>query len=202
MSKLGKIYDAIHGTVFDDEAAPPAQPEVRLPTGPSPQPTSFAPARLPVDEHSDDDGKAYEALLARTDPMDVECLHALFDTAAKLEHTIPERAMRLRAAMATRDLSAANLAAAVQSLKNALASQLTSFEAKARQATAAQVEGAEAQVAQIKHDIEAKQQELQEKMVAIENARGRIAQKSAAFAAAHARRSRELEQLEREMGAL
>jgi hypothetical protein len=129
-------------------------------------------------------------------------LRTLFAAAAKLEKIVPDRIQRLRAAMAANDISLQLLASDIQSLKDKLAAESTRVSAQAASAKAESVDMAERAAEQMKREIEAKQQELQQKLIAIENARNRIAQKESAFTVAFTRRSAEIEQLSKEVSTL
>lgn len=196
--------DKLKHAVFTEDEKPADQPTPIPASQPLVSPTRLVPmvitSNLPV---PDDSGSGYyESLVAATKPESQVNLSKLLATAHKLEDAIPDRSVRLNAAVATSEVTKASVLSDVQSLMTALQSEHDRFDQKLAAATKQAITDTQTTADNLKSELERKQQELQTLLVGIETNRNKIANRQSSFAAAFARRKAELDQMQSEFSIL
>ena len=151
------------------------------------------------------DDAMYQKLLSHTSVDNCPGIKQVMEVASHLEKAIPDRSLRLKAAIAeveSRGVTAATVSAEVDSLFRALEGEQQKFQASITQHSRELVEQRQQAAAALQQEIEAKQKQMRELLVEAEANRGQIAAAETSFAAVSARRHSELDQLRSEFANL
>lgn len=130
------------------------------------------------------DDAVYQSLFHLTDPASSPKLQKFYETAKKLESVISDRTTRMKAAMATSEITPDTLRSSVKELKQALDTEVSRGTAKLAESASAARNA---------------QANLEKQLAAAREQTAKIESASTKFGAASHRRASELDQLETEL---
>jgi predicted mannosyl-3-phosphoglycerate phosphatase (HAD superfamily) len=202
MSIADKLKHAVSGAVFAEETVattsvniPPAVPVVAQAKSVPPTWDGDAVSlsgKSPADDHY------YQRLFDITNPEGSQALGKVLAVANDLADTIPDRSLRMRAAVKASHVEPGVMLAELNGLLDKLGNE-EKFAAKAFQdSTQSHVVESEKAADGLRKEIADRQQRLQDLLTQIETSRSKIAQAKSDFAVAASRRRNELQQLQAE----
>jgi predicted RNase H-like nuclease (RuvC/YqgF family) len=183
---MTKLFSQVHDAIFEHDE--PEQPENPTPPDPVLPPTSrYEPPATPALPYDAANSAVYDHFCQITDPAKFDALARFQQMNNKLSRAIPDRLQRMKAAVDTTDVTVEILINNIQAMKQALKVDAEDSQQKIE----AMATTAASEVAGLTNQLQKKREVL-----------AKLDGTRSAISAALARRSSELDQMEKEFSSL